>query len=67
MTAGRTIQLDPEDRRPPRQEDRPAPRRRRRRSITLFLLRWSIVLAIWAVLMAGGALLFFAWVLPRRD
>ena len=67
MTAGRTLQLDPEDRRPPRQEERPAPRRRRRRSVTLFLVRWTIVLAIWAALMAGGVLLFFAWDLPRPE
>jgi penicillin-binding protein 1A len=68
MTAGRPLQLDPEDRRPPRHEEPPAQRRpRRRRSVTLFLLRWTIVLAIWAALMAGAVLLFFAWDLPRPE
>ena len=68
MTAGRTLQLDPEDYRPPRHEPQdPPPRRRRRRSWALFFVRWSIVLTIWAALMAGGVLLFFAWDLPRPE
>lgn len=68
MTAGRTLQLDPEDYRPPRHEPPdPPPRRRRRRSWALFFVRWSIVLTIWAALMAGGVLLFFAWDLPRPE
>jgi penicillin-binding protein 1A len=67
MTAGRVLQLDPEDYRPPRHEPDPPPRRRRRRSWALFFLRWSIVLAIWSALMAGGVLLFFAWDLPRPE
>ena len=68
MTAGRVLQLDPEDYRPPRHEPQdPPPRRRRRRSWALFFVRWSIVLTIWAALMAGGVLLFFAWDLPRPE
>jgi len=63
MTAGRTLNVEPEDRRPP--NGKPATRRPRRRSWTLFFLRWSIVLAIWGTLLAGLMLLVFAWDLPR--
>ncbi len=65
MTAGRILRVEPEDRRPPH-ENLP-PRRPRRRSWSLFLLRWSIVLAIWAALLAGLVVLVFSWDLPRPE
>ena len=68
MTAGRVLRLEPEDRRPPKPEPaprKPEPRKRGRRSWRWFLLRWSIVLAIWGVLLGGLVLLVFAWDLPR--
>ena len=65
MTAGRALQIEPEDRRAPQEPERPPPRRKRRGGWKLFVLRWSIVLAIWAALLAGLVLLVFAWDLPR--
>jgi penicillin-binding protein 1A len=65
MTAGRLLRVTPDDRRPPR--DKPAPRRKRRRSRILFVLRWSVVLAIWGALLAGLMVLVFAWDLPRPE
>ena len=70
MTAGQTLRLDPQDRRPPRRKEPPddasrAARKPRRRRWWVFLLRWSVVLAIWGVLLAGLVLLVFAWDLPR--
>jgi len=58
MTAGQTLRLDPQDRRPPRRKEPPddasrAARKPRRRRWWVFLLRWSVVLAIWGVLLPG--------------
>ena len=66
MTAGRLLQIDPEDRRTPKERaPKEKERKPRRRGWKLFVLRWSIVLAIWGVLLAGLVLLVFAWDLPR--
>ncbi len=66
MTAGRLLQIDPEDRRTPKERaPKEKERKPRRRGWKLFVLRWLIVLAIWGVLMAGLVLLVFAWDLPR--
>jgi penicillin-binding protein 1A len=40
-------------------------RPRKRRRWKWFLLRWTVVLAIWGALLGGLALVFFAWDLPR--
>ncbi len=42
-------------------------RRRRRRSWTLRLVRWAVLLGVWGALLGGLALLFFAWDLPRPE
>ena len=62
MTAGRLLQIDPDDRRAPR--EKPA-RKPRRRGWKLFLLRWTVILAIWGAILAALVLLVFAWDLPR--
>lgn len=44
----------------------PAPPPRRRR-LSMVLLRWGVILAVWLVLAAGGVLLWFARDLPRPE
>ncbi|MCC6717043.1 MAG: PBP1A family penicillin-binding protein [Acetobacteraceae bacterium] len=69
MTAGRAPKLAPQDRRSPRQRARGAaeskPTRKPRRRWWLFLLRWSLILAIWGTVLIGLVLAVFAWDLPR--
>jgi penicillin-binding protein 1A len=65
MTAGRLLRATPEDRRAVRGP--PGARPKRRRSRVLFVLRWSIVLAIWGAVLAGLVVLVFAWDLPRPE
>lgn len=68
--------IDPEDRMPARWNatppvpravpaaDAPAPRRRRWRWA---LLKYSFILGIWAIVLGGLALVYFAWDLPRPE
>ena len=46
-------------------EQRQAERPPRRRWWGWTLLRWSVLLGVWGMLLGGLALLFFAWDLPR--
>jgi penicillin-binding protein 1A len=48
------------------EEDAPLPRRRRRRWRWM-LLKWAFLLAVWAVVAGGLAVVWFAWDLPRPD
>ena len=67
MTAGRVLQIEPEDRRAPQEPDRKPARKPRKRGWKLFVLRWSLVLAVWGVLLAALVVLVFAWDLPRPN
>ncbi len=39
----------------------------RRRRVRVFLLRWLVILAVWAIVLAGAMLAWFAWDLPRPE